>query len=82
MEDKTTHVFKELDRKDFTHTEALRAFRFWDVTHTENGGYTSNDYTVHIWEDGSLTISENDGGGFISLHGNSAKSFRKIISMD
>jgi len=63
-------MFKELDKKDFTHTEAIRAVRCWFVVHTDYGGYMENDYTFHKWEDGSIAISENAGDGFISIHDN------------
>lgn len=61
-------VSRELDKKDFTHQDAVRAIRCWFVVHTDYGGYVENDFTFHRWEDGSITISENDGNGFISIH--------------
>lgn len=71
---------EELDPKNFTHKNATKAFRLWNVTHTKEGGYTHDDYTIHLWEDGGFTISENDGEGFISLHGDIALNFRKLIN--
>ena len=82
FEQKTTCLQKDIDKKDFTHKEAKRAVRIWEVTHTEEGGYRDNDFTIHLFEDGAITISENDGDGFISLHGEIAQTFRKLICED
>jgi hypothetical protein len=65
---------KDIEKKDFTHTGADFARRIWLVHHTDEGGYTSGDHTIHIWKDGSFTVSENDGDGFISLHGEIAEA--------
>jgi len=71
---------KELDKKDFTHKEANRAFRVWTVVHTDEGGYIANDITVHVWTNGDFTISENDGDGFVSIHGVLAGMIKEILA--
>lgn len=77
--DEKKFMQKQLDPKDFVHKDADVAFRFWIVVHTDNGGYIENDYTVHLWRDGSFTISDNDGDGFVSLHGEIALAIRKAL---
>lgn len=72
---------KELAKADFTHRDAKKAFRFWIVVHTDEGGYMENDYTVHIWENGDFTISDNDGESFISLHGEIAKAIIDVLTI-
>jgi len=67
MSEERKFIFKELDKKDFTHKEALRAVRCWFVIHTDTGGYVESDITFHRLIDG-LTISRNDGDDFISIH--------------
>lgn len=66
---------KDIKKEDFTHKDAKFARRIWLVHHTDEGGYTSDDFDIHVWEDGSFTISENDGDGFVSLHGEIAQAF-------
>ena len=68
MEDTKVFIKKELAQKDFTHKEAIRAIRCWFAVHTEYGGYVEHDFTFHKWADGSISISENDGDDFISIH--------------
>lgn len=70
---------RELDPKDFTHKDAKKAVRFWTVVHTDEGGYVENDFTVHVWDNGDFTISDNDGEGFISMHGEIAKAVRMFL---
>ena len=73
-------LHKTIEKKDFTHKDAVRAERFWIVVHTDEGGYTENDFTVHVWSNGDFTISDNDGDGFISMHGDVAKAVSAYIS--
>lgn len=74
-------IKRDLDPKDFVHTSAKRARRFWVVVHTDEGGYIENDFTVHIWDNGDFTISDNDGEGFVSLHGDIATEIRAYLSL-
>lgn len=67
MVDDRKFIKKVLQEKDFVHKEANKAVRCWFVVHNEYGGYVEQDYTFHKWLDGSITISENDGNGFISI---------------
>jgi len=74
------HFVKELKEEEFIHKNAYKAVRFWDVCYTDTGGYTENEFTVHFFVDGSLTISQDSGDGFISLHGKAVKTFRALIT--
>jgi hypothetical protein len=77
--DTTTLKMTEIKKEDFTHKDADRAVRVWHVVHTDDGGYTTDDYNIHTWSDGSFTISENGGDNFISLHGDVAEAVIKIL---
>jgi len=79
IEEVVTLKTKDLEEKDFTHKDAAFARRIWLVHHTDEGGYTSSDFTIHIWKDGSFTISENDGDGFVSLSGEIAQAFMECF---
>ena len=65
---KRTFKRKERKKKDFTHEDAIRAVRCWFVIHTDTGGYTENEFTFHRFADGGITISEDDGDGFLYFH--------------
>ena len=58
---------KELDLKEFTHKDAIRAIRVWTTIYNDHGGYVANDFDFHVWENGSITISDNEGDHFVSL---------------
>lgn len=61
-------IKKELQHKDFTHKDAIRAVSCWWVIHTDTGGYTENEFDFHLWADGSIAISGRGDGQFISIH--------------
>lgn len=73
MDEVKKTLSKELTKDKFTHKDAERAYRIWTVVHNDEGGYVEDDLTIHTWADGDFTISENDGDGFISVHGETAK---------
>jgi hypothetical protein len=66
MEDKKL-IFKELEKKDFTYIDEVRAVRVWNVIHSETGEWTDDDFTFHLFSDGRLVISANDRGEHIYL---------------
>jgi len=53
MEDKKTLVVK-YDEHD--NEKIRKSMRMWHVIHTEYGGYTENEVTISIYEDGTLTF--------------------------
>jgi hypothetical protein len=67
MDEKGKFFKKELDKKDFTHKEAIRAVQVWFTIHTERGGYTRAEFTFHRFADG-ITLSSDGSYGFISIH--------------
>lgn len=79
MEEEKKLIFKELEKKDFTHADAVRAVRVWNVIHTEQGGYTEDDFTFHLFPDGEITISSNDSDGFISMRPEIANVLKTVL---
>ena len=79
MSENVTLKIKDIKKEDFTHKDAKLARRIWPVHHTDEGGYISSDFDIYVWEDGSFTISENGGDGFVSLHGEIAKAFMECF---
>ena len=75
-------LHKTIDPKNFTHKAAARAERFWIVVHTDEGGYIEEDFTVHVWDDGSFTISDNNGKSFISVNGEAAKAISAYLTQN
>lgn len=67
MDDARSFIKEELELKDFTHKDAIRAVRCWWVVHTKWGGYTENELDFHLWKDGSIAISGNGDGQFIMI---------------
>jgi len=65
--DKQEFFIKELEKSKFTHKDAVRAVSAWITQYTDDGGYVVSRFSFHIFEDGHVTISDNDGDGFVSL---------------
>lgn len=60
-------IKRELEKKDFTHKDAIRAVKCWYVVHTDLGGYTEDELDFHLWENGAIAISGNSDGQFIMI---------------
>lgn len=67
MNEESKWIVKELDKKDFTHPDAIRAVKIWRVVHTDYGGYTDNEIDFHVFPDGHIAVSGNGDGQFIFL---------------
>jgi len=67
MNERKQFFRRELEQKEFTHKEAKRAVRCWRTVYTDTGGYVEQDFTFHLFENGAITLSENDGDGFLSI---------------
>jgi hypothetical protein len=66
MDEKGKFFKKELDKKDFTHKDALRAVKTWFTVYSDTGGYVRTEMTMHLFADG--IVLSDDGSGFISIH--------------
>ncbi len=80
MTDTRKTITKVIEKKDYTHKEAIKAWKSWVVVHTDWGGYTEDELELYLWADGSMTIS--DDNNFISLNKTQVDFILKFLDVN
>ena len=73
-------IVKELPRESFIHKDAVRAVKCWTVHHTDEGGWRDGEFTFHVFDDGSITISDDEGSGFVSMGADAVNVLRGLLT--
>ena len=63
FKDKQTWILEELEMDE---NEDHRSWKSWIVHHTKDGGYVENEVTINAYDDGDISLWDDDEAVYLT----------------